>query len=865
MAVSFTTLSLEHDRCKAGEISFCVALMNRGDNFLKMLASWQALEDTNHELIVADFGSTDVDLRDAVASLPQVRIVQLDGPFNRSRGLNAAAASATGEFVFFLDADILLPKDLCSTVRSHVRAGRCYFPICYSLHEGSGPGLAAPGWWRQTGFGLCGFHRDDFTKLRWNESFTSWGGEDNDLRRRVAEHLRIVRERCPGLLHLWHPNGLAFKNLQDVPAEAGRKVVPMPPSSENGQSVAPASLRSVPTSHPTADETAQSADNRMLYSPAKEKPKVGFLLSCLPVGGVGRVIADTAVNVRRIQISGVAARETKPMFAPFAEAFASINCPTYSGAEWQKSAQRVIDESDVLVVWGFGEPAAYSGLNFHGKPAIVQAHNTKENQWTTRVISVAHKANVATHYQACSEAAMESYPVELRPKVRVILNGCEPSRLIPRVSRSEMRKVWRISSDAKIIAYIGRVVPEKRAEHVAFAAEVLGSDFVGLIVGDGVYLAACRNLCKSTRAVFAPVLEHIADGLAAIDVFVNTSKYEGASMTLVEAMLMGVPIVSTVTGSIPEMERAAGRELVHHVSMQPAPDEVAEAVKLALHDHERVRFAKAWAHQHLTARTMAARFEDFVLEIAVSLTRSSVSSTRKLTSVKDYLIAFTQRSGSSWFCSLLRSTMVLGNPYEVFEYTEADNCFVPKLDPNKQGAGQWDNFTWVNHYASHRRCNRTQNGVCGAKVTWQQWGVLIAGLERTPTPDCWVWLRRRDTLRQAISAYRAQMANQWDLFPGVGPSLPPDFNVQRILHHAIVLREQDAAWSHFFDSSRIRPLTLWYEDLCRDPATMVRQVADRLSVETAPAPTSMHIKQADAVSQEWYERLLPTWQALEWR
>lgn len=197
---------------EAPRISFCVALMNRGENFLKMLQSWKDLDDPHRELIVADFGSTDIDVRPAVAGAGRVRIAQLPPPFNRSRGLNAAAACARGELLFFLDADIILPKEFCSTIRAHVRPGQAYFPICYSLHEASPADPSAPGWWRKEGYGMCGFHHDDFRRLRrWDESFVRWGGEDNELFGRARTQLKVVREFCPGLLHVWHPDDLFYK------------------------------------------------------------------------------------------------------------------------------------------------------------------------------------------------------------------------------------------------------------------------------------------------------------------------------------------------------------------------------------------------------------------------------------------------------------------------------------------------------------------------------------------------------------------------------------------------------------------------------------------------------------------------------
>src|SRR5262245_31161846 len=57
------------------------------------------------ELVVADWESDDWPLErwlDAAADPIPVRIVTLSGTFSRGRGLNAAAAAARGEFLFFV-------------------------------------------------------------------------------------------------------------------------------------------------------------------------------------------------------------------------------------------------------------------------------------------------------------------------------------------------------------------------------------------------------------------------------------------------------------------------------------------------------------------------------------------------------------------------------------------------------------------------------------------------------------------------------------------------------------------------------------------------------------------------------------------
>lgn len=191
-------------------ISVCTALMNRGAH-LTNLYQGLAPQLAGHEWLVADFGSTDIEL----ASLPALRVLPRTLPFHKTAALNQLAREARGERLFFLDADMLVPRDFLVQLQRRVSRKRAWFPICYSLHEGRpATQTAGHGWWRKTGFGNCGLLAEDFHRLGgWDEQFRSWGKEDDDLYHRCRRHgITIQRERYEGFFHQWHPNDLAFKN-----------------------------------------------------------------------------------------------------------------------------------------------------------------------------------------------------------------------------------------------------------------------------------------------------------------------------------------------------------------------------------------------------------------------------------------------------------------------------------------------------------------------------------------------------------------------------------------------------------------------------------------------------------------------------
>jgi len=206
-------------------ISVVTCLKNRFENFRHMLASIERAEGpSDTEVVVVDFGSEDGDVRRALqAAALRTHYVGATPPFRRAKGLNLGFDQASGEVVFFCDADIIVPPAVFSKIRAIVKPDVCFFPICRNLtgqldlarpleSQLGEPG--ALGEWRTVGYGMCAFHRDDFVRTaRWNESYTRWGGEDRDMHDRAKKAgVRCVREKVPGLYHLHHPRSGQFLN-----------------------------------------------------------------------------------------------------------------------------------------------------------------------------------------------------------------------------------------------------------------------------------------------------------------------------------------------------------------------------------------------------------------------------------------------------------------------------------------------------------------------------------------------------------------------------------------------------------------------------------------------------------------------------
>ena len=142
-------------------------------------------------------------------------------------------------------------------------------------------------------------------------------------------------------------------------------------------------------------------------------------------------------------------------------------------------------------------------------------------------------------------------------------------------------------ADEKLgVGFIGRFVTQKNPElFVEMMQHLPGTNAV--MVGGGELSdtvaseIANRQLTKQVHCYGALGHEQALDVLAKLDVLVMTPRWEGLPLLPLEAMLMGVPVVSTAVGGIPEViEHMQHGMLVENRSAQ----ELADCVSLILDD-----------------------------------------------------------------------------------------------------------------------------------------------------------------------------------------------------------------------------------------------------------------------------------------
>jgi LPS sulfotransferase NodH len=162
--------------------------------------------------------------------------------------------------------------------------------------------------------------------------------------------------------------------------------------------------------------------------------------------------------------------------------------------------------------------------------------------------------------------------------------------------------------------------------------------------------------------------------------------------------------------------------------------------------------------------------------------------------------------------------------------------------------------------------------VFGAKLMWNQMPDLeqhatalpqFAGLdgsellERLLGHPSYVWLRRRDKVRQAISLWRALQTRTWRTEHPTAMGEPPtlSYSFRGIEHLRCRLSAGDEGWGRFFLRSLLDPLELVYEDdVSPDPARAVARVLALIGVGLPPGrkPDAGIAQQSDELNDQWY-------------
>lgn len=199
-----------------------------------------------------------------------------------------------------------------------------------------------------------------------------------------------------------------------------------------------------------------------------------------------------------------------------------------------------------------------------------------------------------------------------------------------RVDRRRFRAERRIPFDAPVIGTVGRFAYQKAPEVMLKAALRLldrRPEVHFVYVGDGpLRSAVLRDLGITTghpRLHLVGIREDVPSILAAMDVFVLSSRYEGLPRVAVEAMAMGKPVVSTPADGIVDVVVDGKTGLL--VPFE-GHEELADATLSLIDDRNRMRAmgeeARRTVFPRYDVRSMVKRIENLYEELLAKKTGS---------------------------------------------------------------------------------------------------------------------------------------------------------------------------------------------------------------------------------------------------
>ncbi len=144
-------------------------------------------------------------------------------------------------------------------------------------------------------------------------------------------------------------------------------------------------------------------------------------------------------------------------------------------------------------------------------------------------------------------------------KLVVIHSGVALKKFSQTRRSNDFRKRWRIPTDHVLIGTIAAMVGHKDYPNLLHAAKLVlerHSNVTFCAVGDGpdqkMIFELAQELKLNERFIFADFQKDIGVFLKNFDIFVLASSLEGLGSSILDAQALGLPIVATNTGGIPE-------------------------------------------------------------------------------------------------------------------------------------------------------------------------------------------------------------------------------------------------------------------------------------------------------------------------
>jgi sugar transferase (PEP-CTERM/EpsH1 system associated) len=259
---------------------------------------------------------------------------------------------------------------------------------------------------------------------------------------------------------------------------------------------------------------------------------------------------------------------------------------------------------------------------FHGKTIEEIQGLGPLRRWVQKGVIRCYQRVVTLNCGMRADLAVEcSLPED---RIQIIANGVDVDIFRPREDRCTLRAAFGLPVDRFIIGNVARLDPVKNHEVILRALHRLRAHQPTpffLLIGEGHYRSALEReverLGLSADVRLFGYSERIPELLNCLDLYIQSSFYEGFSNTVIEAMACGMPVLATDVGGTTDLF-AAGQ---HGFFFHPEDDQTLAALIIHLQQDGALRRAmadRARRHvvEHFSVDTMVRSYEAMYLELA---------------------------------------------------------------------------------------------------------------------------------------------------------------------------------------------------------------------------------------------------------
>ncbi|MCS3686328.1 glycosyltransferase involved in cell wall biosynthesis/SAM-dependent methyltransferase/archaellum component FlaC [Bradyrhizobium elkanii] len=618
-------------------VSVVIVSFNYGHFVAEAVDSVLAQTFDNLEVIVVEGGSTEPLSREQTLALtrPKTTVVVQTEPHQVGANRNFGISKARGKYICCLDADDLLKPtyiekavflletygyDIVSSAMqqfgsSDEKVGILGEPVLADMLEGNHVLTCAvfrrslwekAGGYRDTDRAVTGHVYEDW--LFWTQ-LAALGARIHNM---TNDHLFLYRRHGPSLS--------TQTDLHGMPVH--RKLI----RQALGDLVTPAALRASRLAA-AADRRPENAATNFLGRASKGRAAPVILLA-LPftlIGGAERLLSGIVAHLTKqgwrvtVITSIEAGREHGDSTSWFEQATAEIfHLPRFLAADrWPDFVNYLIASREIDVVWIAGSAFMYNLL-----PSIRAAFpkikvadllfntvgHTKNNRKYAHLIDVNFVENKEV-LQFLFDAG------ESQDRVRQISSGIDLHDYLPRPRDGSVIEYLNATPDELIVGFSGRWSEEKdplafieiarKSSHLPILFVMTGAGALRTEIESAVASAGLGN-----RFHLIGDVEDVRPWVSSYDVLVLPSRLDGRPVVVLEALALGVPVIVSSVGGLPELVRDG----VNGFLCQPRMiDEFVDRLtKLALDRDVLQRMkeaARRSAERNLDARKMLSSYE----------------------------------------------------------------------------------------------------------------------------------------------------------------------------------------------------------------------------------------------------------------